>query len=236
MGHGHGDSGLGMMRMAAEAFPGGEAGLLAPDHPFHGNRLKQKEEICPADPQELVARFNRAVEDLDRAVRAIGSLPGADPRRIGYMGYSLGGVLGGLLVARQPLVKAAVLLAPAGDWAFLAGSESRWKLGWRKGLLDRWMEVPSLCRRLSSVDPIYSIRKASPRPLLIVAGRTDRIITFKVSERLYRAAGVGSELLVHEGGHTIPLPVLRKAGSWLLERLSSKPSMSLPPSSRQHRP
>lgn len=51
-------------------------------------------------------------------------------------------------------------------------------------------------------DPLRAVARISPRPLLIIAPREDRLISWRQSLRLFEAAGEPKELLVVEGaGH-----------------------------------
>jgi dienelactone hydrolase len=78
---------------------------LAPDFPHHGGRQG------PAvGPDELGSReyFHRAVDDLRQVEAAAGEALGGLP--LGFVGFSMGAVIGVALLARRPDVRAAVLV------------------------------------------------------------------------------------------------------------------------------
>jgi fermentation-respiration switch protein FrsA (DUF1100 family) len=48
-------------------------------------------------------------------------------------------------------------------------------------------------------DPLRAVARIAPRPLLLIAPREDRLISWRQSLRLYEAAGEPKELVVVEG-------------------------------------
>lgn len=223
LGHGHGGDAVNMAR-----FFGSEVSravhVLAVNHPYHGHGRKQRgEDICPRDAERLVERWIRAVRDLRHALSVLAARPDVDPRRIGYLGFSLGGCLGALLAAHEPRLRAAALVAPAADWRLLAASDSAWHLGFGGQPLRDWLRDPRLASRLAVIDPARSIARFAPRPLLVVVGENDRVIRASSGKALHRAAGQGKELLLHPGGHG-PGPALRvRIARWLERELGESP-------------
>lgn len=57
----------------------------------------------------------------------------------------------------------------------------------------------SLRTRSRLTDPVRAVSRVAPRPLLIIAPREDRLISWKQSLRLYEAAGEPKELMVVQG-------------------------------------
>ncbi len=220
LGHGHGGDCRSMVQFFGDAFKLQRVHLLAIDHPFHGhNRRVQGEDICARTSGQLVGRFTRAVRDLRHAVRVLRSHPNVDPNRIGYLGFSLGAVLGGLLASHEPKLRAAALISPAGDWPTLARSNSLWKLGWKTTLLPRWLTQTASRRRLATVDPARSIGRFAPRPLLVVVGQRDRVIRPESGLTVYKAAGKGAVLWKHVGGHGPGRRLRRRVAVWLAGKL-----------------
>lgn len=220
LGHGHGGDAQNMARFFGPAFRSPQIHLLAVNHPFHGHKRKvHGQDICPDRPDLLAKRWIRAVRDLRLAVAALRSHPRVDPKRIGYLGFSLGACLGGLLAGVEPDLKAAALVSPAGNYDVLARSRSSWKIGWDNQLLPRWLQVPRTKKLLATVDPVTYIRRFAPRPLLIVLGRRDSVIHPDASLALYNAAGPGRELHRHTSGHGPPGLTRRAAAKWLVQKL-----------------
>ncbi|MFH2009063.1 MAG: alpha/beta hydrolase [bacterium] len=221
LGHGHGGDKRSMADFFGGAFAGLRVHLLAVDHPFHGHQRRQgREDICASEPEVLVRRWSRAVRDLRHAVRLLRQHPRVDPKRIGYLGFSLGAVLGALTCAHEPGLAAAALISPAADWKLLAASRSTWKIGWNTRLLPRWLESPRLRRLLATVDPARTVRNFAPRPLLIVVGERDRVIRPEAGLALAEAAGRGKVLWKHPAGHGPPGTLRQRVARWLSRQLT----------------
>jgi poly(3-hydroxybutyrate) depolymerase len=221
LGHGHNGDKRGMAQGFGEAFADRSVHLLAVDHPFQGERRRSlDEDICPPRYRLLVKRWIRAVRDLRRAVAVLRARKEVDSARIGYLGFSLGAVLGGVLAGHEPKLAAAVLIAPAARWEVLAATRSRWKLGWNTALLGRWLRCAPCKRLLARVDPARTIQRFAPRPLLVVVGQNDLVIRPLAGLALYERAGKGAQLIKHSGGHA-PGPALRvRAARWLVKKLT----------------
>lgn len=220
LGHGHGGDARSMIQFFGDAFKLQRVHLLAVNHPFHGHQRRVRgQDICAQTPEKLVQRFTRAVRDLRHAVRVLQSHPNVDPKRIGYLGFSLGAVLGGLLASHEPNLRAAALISPAGKWPVLARSNSKWKLGWNTTLLPRWLAHAPHRRLLQRVDPALSIKRFTPRPLLVVVGRRDRVIRPESGETLHKGAGKGSVYWKHVGGHGPGRQLRRRVAVWLAGQL-----------------
>jgi dienelactone hydrolase len=131
---------------------------------------------------------------------ALCALPEIDAERVGVWGVSLGGYYSPRVASCDPRVKACIALA--GPWNFGAG----------------WNGLNELTRaafrvRSGSTDDEQARRRALELnldgraaqitcPLLVVAGRRDRIIPWQDAVRLTEEAGGPSDLLLlDEGNH-----------------------------------
>lgn len=130
---------------------------------------------------------------------ALAQLPEIDPGRIGVWGVSLGGYYAPRVASGDGRVKACISLA--GPWNF--GSH--------------WDELNPLTRaafrvRSRSADDEQAHRRALELgldgraaqiqcPLLVVAGKRDRIVPWRDAERLAAEAGGPAELLLLEDGN-----------------------------------
>jgi dienelactone hydrolase len=219
LGHGHGGDARSMARFFGGALSR-RVHVLAVNHPYHGHgRRVPGEDICPRDARKLVRRWIRAVRDLRHAVRVLAAREDVAPQRIGYVGFSLGACLGGLLASHEPRLRAAALLAPAADWSVLARTDSAWHLGWRNQPLGRWLRDPALRKRLAVIDPARTIAQFAPRPLLVVVGKKDRVIRPAAGLALKRAAGKGARLIRHAGGHAPDDALRRRVARWIEKQL-----------------
>jgi dipeptidyl aminopeptidase/acylaminoacyl peptidase len=131
---------------------------------------------------------------------AVGAMPGLDPGRIGVWGVSLGGYYAPRLASGDRRARACIALS--GPFSFGEG----------------WDQLPELTReafrvRSKSADASQARLRAGEltlagragrltSPLLIVAGRQDRIVGWQQAQRLAaEAAGPAELLLLDQGGH-----------------------------------
>ncbi|MDF2776219.1 MAG: dipeptidyl aminopeptidase/acylaminoacyl-peptidase-like protein, partial [Geminicoccaceae bacterium] len=69
------------------------------------------------------------------------------------------------------------------------------------------------------VDPLRAVRSLGGRPLLMVHGRRDRTILPLQAERLFAAASEPKEIQWWDAGHYLPDAAVKRAATWLAERL-----------------
>lgn len=135
------------------------------DHVVHDQGL---------DPEThaLVEEFARqSTSDLVRTLDAISALDAIDEGRIGYVGFSLGAVVGTYLLAHDPRPRVAVLA--------LAGG----------------------ARGPGALDPATYIGRGHVRPLLVVAAEDDERVSTASSRALFDAARDPKEFLLSPGDH-----------------------------------
>ncbi len=113
----------------------------------------------------------QAVSDLRQAVSALSGRDEIDGERVGYAGFSLGGILGAAFCASDPRVRVAALALAGGGLA------------------------------PSPFDPTDHVGAFAPRPLLLVNARDDQRIPQARAEALHAAAGQASEVAWFDGGH-----------------------------------
>jgi dienelactone hydrolase len=132
-------------------------------------------------------------------IDAVTRLPGIDQARIGIWGVSLGGYYAARVASGDERVRAAISLCPV------------YCLG------DIWERLPDLSRaaftvRSKSDSPDQARRRAAAltmdgassrisAPILIVAGKLDRIFPWQDAERLATEIGPHAELLLLEDGN-----------------------------------
>ncbi len=131
---------------------------------------------------------------------AVSALPGLDPGRIGVWGVSLGGYYAPRLASGDGRARACIALS--GPFSFGEG----------------WDQLPELTREAfrvrskSATDGQARLRAGEltlagragrlTAPLLVVAGRQDRIVPWPQARRLAdEAAGPAELLLLDQGGH-----------------------------------
>ena len=173
---------------------------LAIDIAGHGERPKLNGK--PADQQDLQGIRTLAaqtVQDLRRTVDYLSSRSDIDPRRIGFVGVSLGGVLGARFLADEPRVAAASLWVAGGDWGTLITTSAH-------SFAKRFREsgetnAAKIRTALAEIDPVPTISHAVPRPLLFLNGATDDVIPKACSDALFAAAKDPKERVILPGGH-----------------------------------
>lgn len=109
-----------------------------------------------------------------------------DSRRIGGLGFSIGGFVMTQVAANDPRLRAVVLEAPLPDFEeYIQLHHTRW------GVLSEWPARWAIrdSGLLNTTDqPLKLIHKIAPRPLLILGGGLDREISPAMVTKLYDAA------------------------------------------------
>ncbi len=164
----------------------------------------------------------RGPSDVRAALDFLRADPRADPRRIGAMGYSQGGVYSLLIAEHTNDVSAVVAYYPVTDF-------ERWlhepEGSWPRRLVFRFMRF-ALRRRMgvrNDEEFRESLRRASPlrhaesirAPVLLIHGERDRTASVEESKRLeMRLRELGREvqlLVVPDAGHVFNFRDRQKA-------------------------
>ncbi len=127
--------------------------------------------------------WRQSIVDMRRGLDYCATRDDIDMERIGYMGVSMGAIMGGVLCGVDDRIDAAVLM--------LGGSLSPFR-PFMPGLLD-------------GVDPANYIANFAPRPLLMLNGKQDPLITPVAAQALYDAAKDPKRIVWYDTGHTLPL-------------------------------
>jgi dienelactone hydrolase len=166
--------------------------VLAIDLAEHGERA----ESTPADPmvrRRLVGKpafVAQSVADLRRAVDLLGGVPGVDPARIGFAGFSLGGMLGTVLAAQEPRLRAVAIV--------IAGSFAHTRY-WERGETEA--ERGRRRAAAEATDPAFFAGAIAPRPFLMVNTERDPIFPREAVLTLFEAAREPKDLRWHPGTH-----------------------------------
>ena len=132
-----------------------------------------------ADPALAAEAHVRYVTDLRRGLDVLRSLSEVDPDRLGYVGYSWGGFVGGYLAGLGEPVNAYVLTYAGADWV---GAD------------------PTAADGLAA-DPAEAIGTAAPGAFLFIAGVDDLLFSRESVTRYSQAVAGGARLEWLSGGH-----------------------------------
>lgn len=172
---------------------------LALDLPMHGERERGNARNAFANPLALVGAWRTAVSETERAVDWLEQQPEVDSRRLGIVGYSLGGFLALMAAADDPRLQ-VLAMAAAGD-------------------LPDATPYSALVR--SVVDPLRAVRRVAGRPLLLLNGRRDTTTRPAQAERLFAAAQEPRTMQWYDGGHWPPAASIAFAAEWVAGRFAA---------------
>jgi cephalosporin-C deacetylase-like acetyl esterase len=177
--------------------------VLAIDAALHGERSVPNIEAYKVDWYQTRELFRQTVIDLRRGVDWLLTRPEIDPERIGFFGASQGSIIGVTFVAVEPRVKAAVFLIGGADFHILFRHSQLPALNiMRNYLTDE--ELDKIADDLAVVDPQYYIGAIAPRPVMLMNGKKDYIISPEAGARLQELAGEPKETYWYDGPHIPP--------------------------------
>ncbi|MCL6532899.1 MAG: alpha/beta fold hydrolase [Armatimonadetes bacterium] len=204
--------------------------LFAIDAQYHGER--KPEDNSPffgMYPYRTRDALIQTVIDLRRAIDYLETRKEIDPQRIGYIGASMGGILGAIFAGVDSRVQAPILLVAGGDWKILM----------EKSTLSLWRETsktnPELVKEalkvMDVVDPVRWVGRISPRPVLMINGDADHIVPVESNKALHEAAREPKTVVWYKGGHVPPpdqMPsVFLQITQWLNQHLKGQKQSAL---------
>lgn len=132
------------------------------------------------------------IDDLDQWLRFTQQLPDVDPDRIVVLGNSLGGALVIELAARTPDVRAVAANAAFSSLSDTLETSVRFFTGMPPfpfaPMIAFWAERAT-GMSVREIDASRAIGRISPRPVLLMQGGADDVISTSSGQRLYDAAG-----------------------------------------------
>jgi fermentation-respiration switch protein FrsA (DUF1100 family) len=139
----------------------------------------------------------KEIPDLEAWTQFAMHQPGVDPSRVGIVGNSLGGTLAIETAARMPAIKAIVANSPFSSLDDTIETSVRFFTGLPPfpfaPLIRFWAERETGID-VSDVDATRWIGRLSPRPILLMQGGADVVISTSSGQRLYDAARDPKEL------------------------------------------
>lgn len=204
--------------------------LFAIDAQYHGER-KPSEDIPFFGMYPYRARdaLIQTVIDLRRGLDYLQTRKEIDPDRIGYIGASMGGIIGSMFAGVDERVKAPVLLVAGGNWKILM-EQSALSL-WRDAAKNNPQQVEEALRVMDVVDPIHWVGRIAPRPVLFINGDADNIVPVESNKALHEAAREPKKIVWYKGGHVPPpsdwFTVVNEVMRWLDTHLKGKQGASV---------
>jgi dienelactone hydrolase len=150
------------------------------------------------------------IVDLRRGFDVLLSFKAVDPTRLGYVGGSYGGAMGGLLAGVEKRVRAYALMV--GDGGLVAHRTGPDDEGRPREMSDeqwqRWVAW------MEPIEPIRFVGRAAPARLLFQNGRTDEVVPM-VDGLAFQAAGsVPKTCIWYPDGHRTGADRLRDQAMW----------------------
>lgn len=203
------------LRLTADMLSSLGYATLSLDAQYHGERKRpgRTGNIHLIDSYTNRDAWVQTVIDLRRAVDYLASRPDIDAQKIGYFGFSQGGILGATFLGVEPRVKAACLAVSGGGFVEWAKQRKIWKAGHARAF-----QVNA-----AVTDPIYFIGRFAPRPLLMLSAKRDELIPKEATLRLFNAAKQPKQLVWFNSGHILPLDALfNDARHFFVEHLGAR--------------
>lgn len=173
--------------------------VLAADMPCHGERPGANQKIMDkSDWHKAFAQWRTAVVDDRQLIDLAEQRKDLDTRHGVYLaGYSMGSWISSVVGPADPRVKAMVLMVGGAT------------------------DVPAAALRVPQVaatDPRPAIQHFAGRPILMLNGKTDWIVTAKMTQLLWDAAPQPKEQHWYDSGHLLPAEAYADAAKWLQKR------------------
>ena len=154
--------------------------------------------------------------DLRRAVDLLTQHEKVDPARIGYVGYSYGAAMGGLLAGIEHRIKAYGLMVGDGGLVTHFTEQDRPVGGFETigaSARERWLEA------MRPIEPIHFVGHASPSALFFQNARYDMSVT-EADAKIYQSAGSEPKRIEwYDSGHGLPMQAYIDMAGWLAEQI-----------------
>jgi pimeloyl-ACP methyl ester carboxylesterase len=168
--------------------------------------------FTPQDRDEQI----QLIIDLRRAVDLLMQHEKVDPSRIGYVGYSYGAAMGGLLAGTEPRIKAYGLMVGDGGLVNHFTDESKPIGGFET--VDSTAQQAWLAA-MAPIEPIYYVGHAAPSALFFQNARHDALVS-EEDALAYQAAGSEPKKIEwYDSNHGLPTQAYIDMMDWLAEQI-----------------
>lgn len=158
------------------------------------------------------------IADLRRAVDYLVAHAAVDPERIGYVGVSYGGAMGGLLAGVEHRIAAYSLVV--GDGGLVAHHSGAGDLARKRMSAQRWQAWLDV---MDPIEPSRFVGLATPTPLLFQSGHADELVPPVDAVRYQQAANEPKTVLWYETGHARTPEMIRDQVNWMAQHLGIDP-------------
>jgi len=196
--------------------------IIAIDFEYHGERKEAGKDIFSTDAQSDFKALRQSIIDLRRVVDYLESDSRIDTAKIGYIGFSMGSLLGVSFVGVDSRVKTAVFVVGGGDWKTIIDKSTLEIFeNIRNYTKEHGQTTADFAAVLDPVDPIHYVGLIAPRPILFINGAQDVIVPNEATNELFAAAKEPKEIKWYpESGHVVdPGKVAKDSLKWFKEYL-----------------
>lgn len=184
------------------------------DAPFNRGDRKGREPLTftEQDRKEQI----QLIVDLRRGVDLLTARPDVDPKRLGYLGISFGGAMGGLLAGVEKRVAAYALVVGDGGLVshFTGADDTDGPLQQMpKDWVSRWLAA------MEPVEPIRFVGRAAPAHLLFQNGRQDNLVPPADGKAYQEAGSEPKTVMWYDAGHGLNKQAVADRHKWLAEKL-----------------
>ena len=157
----------------------------------------------------------QCVVDLRRGVDLLSSRSDVDGKRLGFVGYSYGAIVGGVLAGVEKRIKAFVLMGGAARLTSLLytlqepGADQ----------LRRQQRFMAYLQMMTAIDPDEYVAHATPAALLFQSARRDQFVSREDASLFYQAASDPKELKWYDVDHALNDEARADRAVWLTKVL-----------------
>ena len=174
------------------------------DAPEHGERKPAKQPVFSADLWSRI--HSEGIKDYRYSLNWALQRKDVDKKHVGLLGYSMGSMMGAILVSVESRIQCAVLCV-GGDII--------------QANLDK---LPAFKEKGDLMSPSLYIGHIAPRPLLMLNGKQDPTVPKSASDLLFSNAKNPKEQKLYDCGHLLPKEAIVDGVKWLSEKLKSTES------------
>jgi dienelactone hydrolase len=192
-----------------EAIELAKAGVvsLLPNPPYARPPIEDVVVFQPSDKDGIV----QEVKEMRRGVDLLVARPEVDPSRLGYVGFSWGASLGGVLSAVERRVHSFVLMSLV----------PRLSTDMRKLAEDQGIEgdLAAYEKAMQPIDAINYLPHAAPSAVFLQAGELDTRPSPDDTQEAYEATSDPKKLQMYDTEHDLNAQAKADARAWMLDQL-----------------